>query len=89
MDNKLAVCRIRTNFENFNMVIDKFIEKIPLKIENYKNVKIINSFITDNLFNFDIEYSCSDQDVKDIFENIMKEIVNSPSRFIVELEPIN
>jgi hypothetical protein len=70
------------------MVMDQFIEKIPLKIENYKDIKIISSFITNNVFNFDIEYSCSDQNIKNIFENVMEEIAGRPLKFIIELKPI-
>lgn len=93
MDDKLAMCRIITNFKNFNTLIDEFIEKFPAKIENYGYITIINSFIINNMFSFDIKYSCSDQDIKDIFgnvfKNIVKEIMKSPSKFTIELEAIN
>lgn len=93
MDNKLAICKIITNFKNFNILIDQFIEEIPHKIENYKYIKIIDSFIINNMLSFDIRYCCSDQDIKDIFEkifkNVMEEIMNNYSKFIIELQPID
>lgn len=89
MDNKLATCKIITNFKNFNLLIDLFIEKIPLEIEDYEYIKIINSFITNNILTFDIIYSYSAQDTKDIFENVFKnvieDIIHIPSKFTIEL----
>ncbi|WP_446897037.1 hypothetical protein ACSVC9_08355 [Clostridium sp. LBM24168] len=90
MDNKLAMCKIITNFKNFNMLINQFIEKIPPRIEAYKYVTIISSFIINNTLSFDIKYSCSDQEIINIFRNVFRNVINEmaeyPSKFVIELQ---
>ncbi|MBV4418703.1 hypothetical protein KM800_05075 [Clostridium tyrobutyricum] len=93
MNNKLATCKIITNLKNFNILIDFFIENIPSEIEKYNYIKIISSFITNNILSFDITYSCSDKIIKNIFENVfknvMKRIIYNSPEFTIEIQNIS
>ena len=93
MDSKLATCKIITDLKNFNILIDFFIENIPSEIEKYNYIKIVSSFITNNILSFNIIYSCSDKIIKSIFENvfknIMKRIICDSPEFTIEIQNIS